>query len=109
MSVERLTDTAIAQFTKRIQGTVIRPGDADFDHARRVWNGMIDRRPALIARCASVDDVEAAVEFARAGELLVAVRGGGHSVAGAGTCDDGLVIDLSPMQGVQADPEARLA
>ncbi|OGA06570.1 MAG: hypothetical protein A3D95_14910 [Betaproteobacteria bacterium RIFCSPHIGHO2_12_FULL_69_13] len=109
MSVERLTDTAIAQFTKRIQGTVIRPGDADFDQARRVWNGMIDRRPALIARCASVDDVEAAVEFARVGELLVAVRGGGHSVAGHGTCDDGLVIDLSPMRGVQADPEARLA
>lgn len=109
MSGKRLSNTAITHLAKHFKGTVIRPGDADFDQARRVWNGMIDKTPALIARCAGVDDIKAAVEFARAHELLVAVRGGGHSVAGHGTCDDGLVIDLSLMQKVQVDPVARLA
>jgi len=109
VSNKRLTDTATAQFAKRIQGAVVKPGDPEFDQARRVWNGMIDKTPALIARCVSVDDVRAAVEFAFSHELLVAVRGGGHSVAGHGTCDDGLVIDLSPMREVRVDPEKRLA
>lgn len=109
MSGKRLSNTAITHLTKRFEGTVIQPGDTDFDQARRVWNGMIDKAPALIARCGSVDDVKAAVEFARAHELLVAVRGGGHSVAGHGTCDDGLVIDLSFMRAVQVDPHERLA
>ena len=109
MSIKHLTNAAIVQFMKRIEGVVMRPGDADFDQARRVWNGMIDKTPALIAGCASVDDVKAVVEFARAHELLVAVRGGGHSVAGHGTCDDGLVIDLSCMRTVQVDPDERLA
>ncbi len=104
-----LADTAIARFARRIEGALIRPGDADFERARRVWNGMIDKTPSLIARCASVADVKAAVEFARDHDLLVAVRGGGHSVAGHGTCDDGLVIDLSPMQGVQVDADRRIA
>ena len=107
--MRNLNNAAVTEFTKRIEGTVLRPGDAQFDQARRVWNGMIDKTPMLIARCASADDVKAAVEFARVHDLLVAVRGGGHSVAGHGTCDGGLVIDLSPMRAVQVDPAERLA
>jgi len=108
MSEKHLSNTAITHLAKHFAGTVIQPGDADFDQARRVWNGMIDKTPALIARCASVDDIKTAIEFARAHELLVAVRGGGHSVAGHGTCDDGLVIDLSLMRNVQVDPDNRI-
>jgi FAD/FMN-containing dehydrogenase len=104
-----INKVAVTQFTKRLNGTVIQPGDAQFDQARRVWNGMIDKTPALIARCAIVDDVKAAIEFARTHELLVAVRGGGHSVAGHGTCDGGLVIDLSLMQEVRVNPVERIA
>src|SRR3954470_18072036 len=81
-------------------GELLEPGDSGYDEARAVWNGMFDRRPALIARCADEDDVVAAVDFARSLGVSVAVRGGGHSAAGHGTCDGGVVIDLSPMKGV---------
>jgi FAD/FMN-containing dehydrogenase len=92
-----------------LHGQLIQPGDAGYDDARKVWNGMIDRHPALIVRCADGADVISAVNFARTENLLVAVRGGGHNVAGFGTCDDGIVIDLSPMKKIEVDPVARTA
>jgi FAD/FMN-containing dehydrogenase len=92
-----------------IGGAVIRSDNPDYDAARQVWNGMIDRRPAAIARCRTTDDVVAAVNFAREHGLPIAVRGGGHNAAGLGTIDDGLVIDLSEMNQVSVDPERRIA
>jgi FAD/FMN-containing dehydrogenase len=92
-----------------VRGPVILPGDRGYDAARAIWNGAIDRRPACIARCLGVADVVAAVGFARERELLVAVRSGGHGVGGHAICDDGLVIDLSPMKGIRVDPVARTA
>jgi FAD/FMN-containing dehydrogenase len=90
-------------------GELVRPADPSYDEHRRIWNGSIDRRPALIARCAGVADVIAAVRFARETGLQVAVRGGGHSFPGLSVCDGGIVIDLSPMRGIRVDPEARTA
>jgi FAD/FMN-containing dehydrogenase len=97
---------ALAALTDTFSGEVVLPGDPRYDAARVVWNGMIDRRPALVVRPTSADDVVAAVRFAREQNLLVAVRGGGHSISGQSTCDDGIVIDLSRMRGVRVDPEA---
>ncbi|MCC2662789.1 MAG: linked oxidase domain protein [Thermomicrobiales bacterium] len=99
-----LSVEAIQELAGTFQGTLIRPGDPTYDEARKVWNGMIDRRPALVARCRGVADVVACVRFAADHGLLLAVRGGGHNVAGFGTCDGGLVIDLSAMRGVRVDP-----
>jgi FAD/FMN-containing dehydrogenase len=104
-----IDQSTIEALAAAFRGELLRPGDEGYDAARRVWNGMIDRRPALIARCTGVADVVSAVNFARANELLIAVRGGGHSVAGNGVCDDGVMIDLSPMKGVRVDPSARTA
>src|SRR6476620_1827474 len=91
----------------QLRGAIIQPGDGDYDTARRVYNGMIDKRPAHIVRCADVADVIATVSFARTHGLLTAIRGGGHNGAGLGTCDDGLVIDLSRMKGIRVDPAHR--
>jgi FAD/FMN-containing dehydrogenase len=102
-------DASDKSFGAGLSGTVIRRGDPTYDQARRLWNGMIDRSPAIIARCASVADVVAAVNFAREEKLVLAVRGGGHNAAGLGSCDDGLVIDLSGMRGVTVDAAKRVA
>jgi FAD/FMN-containing dehydrogenase len=104
-----LPDTAIEAFRTSVRGELLRPIDAGYETARKVWNGMIDRRPALIIRCAGVADVITAVQFARTHDLLVAVRGGGHNVAGHAVCDGGLMIDLSRMKGLRVDPVQRTA
>src|SRR5690606_7486484 len=89
------------------RGPLVRPGDANYDEVRSVYNGMIDRYPALIARCTSASDVVRAVNFVRDHQLPFAVRGGGHSGGGLGVIDDGVVIDLSLMRSVEVDPETR--
>jgi FAD/FMN-containing dehydrogenase len=99
--------SAVEALAARLHGELLRPGDPGYEEARRVWNGMIDKRPALIARAASVADVINSVNFARENDLLLAVRGGGHNVAGTGTVDGGLLIDLSSMKGIKVDPEER--
>lgn len=105
----KLDEAAVAQFAQTLRGSLIRRGDPEYDEARRVYNAMIDRRPALIARCADVADVIESVNFGREQQLLIAVRSGGHSGPGFGVCDDGLVIDLAGMHGVRVDPERRTA
>lgn len=102
-------DAAIADLARYFRGELIRPRDATYDSARRIWNGAIDRHPALVARCTGAADVIAAVRFARERDLVIAVRGGGHNVAGTAVCDDGVVIDLSPMKGIWVDPVRRTA
>jgi FAD/FMN-containing dehydrogenase len=102
-------DATLADLTPHFRGELIRAGDTQYDAARAIWNGAIDRHPGLIARCTGTADVRAAVRFARERDLLVAVRGGGHNVAGTAVCDGGLVIDLSPMKGVRVDPARQTA
>lgn len=92
-----------------IRGTILQPHEAGYDAARAIWNGMIERHPALIVRCAGTADVRSALGFARDKQLRVAVRGGGHNIAGSALCDDGLVIDLSAMRSVQIDARQRRA
>jgi hypothetical protein len=106
VQVER---TALAELSASFEGELLRPGDVTYDRHRRVWNGSIDRYPALIARCRGVADVIAALRFARNTELPVAVRGGGHSLPGHSVCDGAIVIDLGLMKRVRVDPEARTA
>jgi hypothetical protein len=102
-----IDDASVNLLKASFAGELIRPGDTGYEESRKVWNGSIDRRPGLIARCTAVADVLAAVRFAREHELLTAVRGGGHSFPGFSVCDGGIVIDLSPMKRIRVDPEAR--
>jgi FAD/FMN-containing dehydrogenase len=104
-----LGGATVEELRQSVRGAVVAPGDAGYDGARAVWNGMIDRRPALVVRCAEVADVVAAVRFARSQGLEIAVRGGGHSLPGFCTSDGGVVIDLSPMRAVRVDTAERRA
>lgn len=92
-----------------VRGDIVQPGDPDYDEARRVYNAMHDKRPAVVVRAVDAGDVIATVDFARETGLLLAVRGGSHSVPGYGTCDDGVVLDLGRMRGIRVDPETRTA
>jgi hypothetical protein len=104
-----LTRAAVRDFQASLRGPLLLPGAEGYDRARRVWNGMIDRRPALIAQCTGAADVARAVQFAAANDLLLAVRGGGHSTSGQSVCEGGLMLDLSGMRGVRVDPRAKRA
>ncbi|HWF74594.1 MAG TPA: FAD-binding oxidoreductase [Solirubrobacteraceae bacterium] len=107
MTSSVFSETAVDELSSSFGGELLREGDGGYDEARMVWNGCFDRRPGLIARCTSVEDVRAAVDFGRENGLTVAVRAGGHSAQGYGMCDDGLAIDLSPLKAIDVDPEAR--
>ena len=109
MAHSAVSALAVDNLAGSFSGRLVQPGDAGYDEARTVWNGMIDRRPGLILRCTTPADVSRAVRFARANNLLVAVRGGGHNIAGSAVCEGGLMIDLSPMRAVLVDPAARTA
>lgn len=119
MGIPRQTDTpsgrslfpgtAIEQLRQSLHGELVLPTDAGYDRARKVWNGAIDKRPAAIVFCANADDVVQAVTHAKSQGCLVAVRSGGHNVAGLSVCDDGMVIDLSRMKRITVDPERRIA
>ena len=104
-----LDDKLLARLQGAVRGEIIHPGDADYDEARKVYNAMHDKRPAIIVRAADVGYIVATVDFAREQNLLLAVRGGSHSVPGYGTCDGGVVLDLGRMRGIRVDPEASTA
>lgn len=104
-----LSEVNIDEFKKQFTGEVILPEDAGYDEVRQIWNAMIDRKPALIVRCATSEDIVQAIEFGRTQNLLISIRGGGHNIAGNAVCDDGLMIDLSLMKGVEVNPDTRRA
>jgi len=104
-----IADESIAQLEASMRGRLLRSTDADYDKSRQIWNGMIDKRPALIAECFGTADVLAAVRFASEHDIITSVRGGGHNIAGSAVCDDGLMIDLSNMRAVRVDPAAQRA
>src|SRR5581483_2361954 len=109
MDVTTMTVELFDSLQDALRGPVLEPRSAGYDETRRIYNAMIDKRPAAIARCADVADVIAAVNFGREEGLEIAVLGGGHSGGGLGLVDDGLVIDLSPMRSARVDPEAQTA
>jgi FAD/FMN-containing dehydrogenase len=105
----QLENAVVEEFRTRLRGDLLQPGDAAYDSTRKVWNEMVDKRPALIVRCRGVADVIAGVRFAKQHDLLLAVRGGGHNVAGNAVCDGGLMLDCAGMKSVRVDPIARTA
>jgi FAD/FMN-containing dehydrogenase len=105
----RLSTRDVAQLRNGFLGTVVLPDDDAYDDVRKLWNGACDRYPAVIARCETTSDVVSAVRFAREHDLIIAARGGGHSVPGLSSCDGGIMIDLQPMQAISVDPDARIA
>ena len=107
--MNKLDSKAVAQFASGLRGRTFLPSAPEYDQARKIWNGMIDRRPAVIVQCSGVADVINAVNFARESRLVVAVRGGGHNVAGNAVCDAGMMIDLSKMKSIRVDPVRRVA
>jgi FAD/FMN-containing dehydrogenase len=102
-----LSNAAIGNIRKRFLGTLLTPADRDYDVVRKVWNGMVDKHPALIAKCAGRKDVVACIDFARENEVLISVRGGGHNYSGKAVCDGGLMLDLSLMKGMKIDAARR--
>src|SRR5207249_2005687 len=108
-STGTLSGTTVDAFRKNIRGAVVLQGEQGYDELRQVWNGQIDRKPAIIARVAGTDDVIAAVNFARDNELLTSVRGGGHNMPGLAVCNGGLMIDLHALRNTRVDPVARRA
>lgn len=102
------SNPSLASFIAGLRGEVLLRGDAGYEQARRIWNGMIDRHPSLIVRCTGTADVIACVNFAREEGLPLAIRSGGHNVAGTAICEDGLVVDLSAMKGIAIDPARRI-
>src|SRR5215468_1663079 len=102
-----LNENTVTDFKANLRGRLIEPGDKDYDEARKVYNGMINKKPRMIVRCADVADVISSVNFARENDLLLAIRSGGHNAGGLGICDDGLVVDLSAIKYARVDPVAR--
>src|SRR4051795_6249225 len=109
ISARALGEATVQELREAVRGVVLSPGDPGYAEASQIWNGAHDARPAVIVRCTGVADVIASIGFARSNDLEIAVRGGGHSIAGFSTCDDGIVIDLSQMSEVRVDPAGRRA
>src|SRR2546425_10849272 len=102
-----LSENSVKEFKSNLRGLVIEPGDKSYDDARKVYNGMIHKKPRLIARCGDVAAVIGSVKFAREQNLLLAILGGGHNAGGFGICDDGLAIDLTPMKYTRVGPDGQ--
>lgn len=111
MTIDDITidDHSVEAFRRGLNGPLLQPGDPGFENATRLWNGMIDRTPALVVSATGTADVVAAIEFARAHDLPLSVRGGGHNIAGNALADGGLTIDMSGLRGIYVDPDARTA
>src|SRR5438128_12284358 len=106
---QRVSESLIQDFKTRLRGRLLRPGMDGYEDSRRIWNSNVVKRPSLIARCGGVADVVSSVNFARRNNMLVSIKGGGHSIAGLGLCDGGLTIDLTSLKGVSVEPVEKTA